>query len=169
MDYTGIPVKCDDGQALVKLNYEHTTNNKDHFFTYECTSYLDYSGEKSLRMATEWNDTQYKENQSFHYLDRHQVKCPESYGLNGFEIQRQENNGDKIRIEYYCSKLTKFKELETRTTAKVGNSGLFGGNNWTQINDFSPEREDSVLNGFVLQDEYDKGFKFWFKLWFYEL
>jgi len=169
MDYTNMPVKCSDSQILVKLNYKLDISYNTHSFNYKCTYSPFFFDNAIEHKTTPWNDTQYKNNQSFHFLDRHQVKCSQGYGLNSFEIKQNNEDKSKIRIEYSCAKLPPmYNDLKTKNTSKVTGSGFFGGNSWSNIKDFGDDYSLVLINGFKLEANYDGGFKFWFKLWYYE-
>lgn len=70
---------------------------------------------------TPWNETSNNERGSTNYLDRHNVKCKNGYGLQQFKLIR---NGRKIAYAYRCAQI-KYKNCKTEKTQETWGNNIF--------------------------------------------
>jgi len=140
-------IACSKNSALTSFRLQR--QDPKMFYKYNCLTSTALSKKSFIDKQTNFDATDSNSVNSANYLDRHDVKCPDSYALQQFKLIR---DGNRIAYKYRCVKFigTDCKSQMTDET--------FGSNKREtyyldrQVILLEPNR---VLQGFRLTSRYD--------------
>lgn len=93
---TNHEVKCGSNEFINQFQLKRTSSQIQ--YAYKCV-YNHTMTNTCVTKYTDWNSTDSDKRKSIHYLDRHDVSCPDNNLMRSFVL---ENDGSKIRYKYEC-------------------------------------------------------------------
>jgi len=146
------------------MNWFHYKRNGNNKFNYEygcamprkCDAFCEkkiraIDSQKCKLLTTPANKIGNQNGKSTNYLDRHHLKCPTNYALQGFQFQRKQPN---ILFKYKCcpAKLTNCKTLDTPNS----DFGDYGTIYLDRQRVSVPDPRTQAITGFQLHTDYKK-------------
>jgi len=144
-------LECPAGNIISGFHFQRQGSNQ-FFYEYNCRQNQAISNKSFVEKQTPFNIVEQGGNYSVNYLDRHDVKCDDSYGLVAFGVIRQ---GDKIAYKYKCAKVMKSTDpmgCSDKTTPRneCGNKA----NIYLDRHSITSD-ENTYIQGFKLNSFYD--------------
>jgi hypothetical protein len=132
---------CNSGGVLRSFNLMRVSGNSI-CFKFRCVQNESIISMGTIIAYTNWSVISNDLKKSAWYLDRHDIKCSEDYGLSRFILER---SGNDIRFSYHCTPI-KFTVCGSSQTIMQG--GYNGEIFYLDRHNIDTYADDAVLTGF---------------------